>query len=239
MELESADLAYSDGDTGCNGFYYHPAETQGPLPAVLICPAWDGLVQEVHDKAQQFARLGYVAVGVDVLGGGRTLQDFADMETEIGPFMADRSMLLQRLQAAVDAVHSLPIVDAERVAAAGYCFGGLCALDLARSGKGLRAAVSLHGGLLPNGLDDTPIDAHILVLHGHDDPMVPPDSVAAFQQEMTNRGADWQLVTYGNTLHAFTRPEANDPAMGVAYNALSDRRSWQAMSDFLGETLKA
>ncbi len=237
MKLESAELAYTDGETECRGFSYQPADQERPLPVVMVCPAWDGLVQEVHDKAQKLAQLGYLAIGVDVLGGGKTLQDFADMEGALGPFMADRAMLLRRLQAAVDAARKLPDADAANIAAVGYCFGGLCALDLARSGDGIVAAVSLHGGLATNDLGEGPISAHILVLHGHDDPMVPPEAVSAFQQEMTSRKADWQLVSYGNTMHAFTRPDANAPAMGVAYNALTDSRSWRAMSNFLAETL--
>lgn len=237
MKLEFSKVSYADGDIECQGFSYRPANPESPLPVVLVCPAWDGLVQEVHDKAQKLAQLGYLVIGVDVLGGGKTLHDFADMGGALGPFMEDRGMLLRRLQAAVEAAHKLPAADTSKIAAVGYCFGGLCALDLARSSDSLVAAVSLHGGLAPNDLSAKPITAHVLVLHGHDDPMVPPEAVIAFQREMTARKADWQLVSYGNTVHAFTRPGADDPTMGVAYNELTDKRSWQAMSNFLAETL--
>jgi len=232
-------LVYRDGDTECRGFLYRPDDGTTNHPVVLICPAWDGLVQEVHDKAKKLSAHGYITVGVDVLGGGKTLQDFAELESALGPFLQDRGMLLKRLQAAVNAAGQLEGADTSQLGVIGYCFGGLCALDLARSGTGVQAAVSLHGGLGSNGLGDSAIDAQVLVLHGHDDPMVPPEEVTAFAKEMTQRGADWQLVSYGNTMHAFSRPDANAPEMGIAYNALTDRRSWQAMCNFLEETLRS
>lgn len=238
MALTTTTLDYRDGETVCRGFYTRPADAAGPLPVLLLCPAWDGLVQEVHDKAEKFAAEGYLVVGVDVLGEGRTLRDMAELEPALTPFMQDRAMLLRRLQAAVSAAQALPAADPGRMAAVGYCFGGLCALDLARSGgEAIRAAVSFHGGLAPNGLGDQPIGAHVLVLHGRDDPLVPADQLAAFEQEMTERQADWQVVTYGHTAHAFTRPDANYPAGGILYNPVADRRSWQAATRFLGEVL--
>ena len=236
-----APLIYRDGDTECHGFAYHPDNENQSNPVVLICPAWDGLVQEVHDKAKRLCAQGYIVVGVDVLGGGKTLHDFAELESALGPFLQDRAMLLQRLQAAVNAAGQIEGADPSRMGVIGYCFGGLCALDLARSGNGIQAVVSLHGGLNSNDLGNVnvTIEAHVLVLHGHDDPMVPPEQVTAFAQEMTHRSADWQLISYGNTVHGFSRPDANAPEMGIAYNALTDRRSWQAMSNFLEETLQA
>ena len=238
MATESKVLEYLDGDTLCRGFYRRPTGAGGPLPLVLLCPAWDGLVQELHDKAAKFAAQGYIAVGVDVLGGGRTLHDMADLEPALTPFMLDRAMLLRRLLAAVEAAKTIEGADPGRIAAVGYCFGGLCALDLARSGgSAIRAAVSFHGGLASNGLGDEPVSAHILVLHGRDDPLVPPEQVAAFEQEMTERKADWQLVSYGHTAHAFTRPDANYPAGGIMYSPLADRRSWEAAIRFLAEVL--
>ena len=214
MTKQAKTLEYLDGGTLCKGFYYTPEGVTGPLPVVLICPAWDGLVQEVHDKATKLAREGYIA------------------------FMTDRTMLLRRLQAAVCAAKTIPNANLSRIGAIGYCFGGLCALDLARSGNAdIKAVVSFHGALLGNDLGDGAIHAHILVLHGHDDPLVPPQVVSDFQQEMTRRQADWQLVSYGHTVHAFTRPGANLPQAGAVYNASADLRSWQAMQTFFAEVL--
>ena len=112
-------------------------------------------------------------------------------------------------------------------------------MDLARSGHpDIRAAASFHGGLAPNGLfQKGPITASLLVMHGHDDPLVPPDQVSAFQEEITEREADWQFIAYGHTVHAFTRPAANNPDFGAVYNAAADRRSWQSLLNFLEEVL--
>jgi dienelactone hydrolase len=117
----------------------------------------------------------------------------------------------------------------------GYCFGGLCALDLARSGADIRGAVSFHGLFVPPGLPKQPIKARVLALHGYADPMVPPQQVLDFATEMTEAKVDWQLHAYGGVLHAFTVPEANDLNLGALYDARAARRSWQAMVDFYAE----
>ena len=126
----------------------------------------------------------------------------------------------------------------EPVAAMGFCFGGLCVLDLARSRSNIAGVVSLHGLLMPaDNLPAPEISAKVLVLHGYDDPMVPPDQVVSFATEMTNAGCDWQLHAYGQTLHAFTNPEANDPDFGTVYSATASRRAYGALDDFLAEVL--
>jgi dienelactone hydrolase len=121
----------------------------------------------------------------------------------------------------------------------GYCFGGTAVLDLARAGgEELKGVVSFHGGLEGNTLDNPKkLNVKILVLHGDDDPLVPPEQVAAFKAEMTAKQVDWQLHAYSHTVHAFTRPAANDPAFGAVYNPVADRRSWQAMLNFFDEVL--
>jgi dienelactone hydrolase len=127
-------------------------------------------------------------------------------------------------------------VDDSKIAAMGFCFGGLCVLDLARTGVDIKGVVSFHGllGALANAKGNK-IKAKILALHGRDDPMGLPEQVLAFQEEMTLAGADWQFVTYGHTVHAFTNPVANDPGFGTVYQADADRRSWQAMQNFFAE----
>lgn len=231
-------IDYHDEETLCKGVYYRPDDSAGPLPVVLIVHAWDGLVQEVHEKAQRLAEEGYIAFGVDVFGNGTMLTDMAQLGPTIEPLMTDRRVLLRRLQAAVDAVQSIDNADTHRVAVMGYCFGGLCALDLARGGSAqIKAAVSFHGALLPSGIaSQGEISAKILVLHGQADPLVPPEQVAAFMTEMTDKNADWQLHAYGNnTVHAFTRAEANDAEFGTVYDEVADRRSWQSMLNILQE----
>ncbi len=148
------------------------------------------------------------------------------------------ALLQGRLHAALAAARADAAVDGERVAAMGFCFGGLCVLDLARSGADVRGVVSFHGLLRkPGNTDDRRIAAKVLVLHGHDDPMVLPADVLAFEQEMTAAGADWQVHAYGHTLHAFTNPEANDPSSGLKFNANANRRSWRSLVNFLEEVL--
>ena len=145
-------------------------------------------------------------------------------------------MLQKRMQAALYAVKLLPWVDDSKVAAIGFCFGGLCSLDLARTGADLKGVISFHGLLgAPGNTQENAIKAKILALHGHDDPLAPVDQVIAFEQEMTKAGADWQLHTFGNTMHAFTNPLANDPDWGMVYQPDADRRSWLAMENFLTE----
>jgi len=230
-------LDYAAGDVTCKGVYYTPDNAEGALPVVLVCHAWDGLLQEVHDKAQKLAEEGYIAFAIDIYGEGKTESDISQLEATLGPYMADRALLLSRMQAAVDAAKTIEGADTRRIAAIGYCFGGTAVLDLARGPHvGVSAVVSFHGGLAGNTLAaQHPIETKVLVLHGEDDPLVPPEQVAQFKAEMDERSADWQLFSYSNTLHAFTRPEANSPDFGAMYNAATDRRSWQAMRTFLDE----
>jgi len=152
------------------------------------------------------------------------------------PFMDNRQMLQKRMHSALNAVKLMPWVDDRKIAAIGFCFGGLCSLDLARTGADLKGVVSFHGLLsAPGNNQNNAIKAKILALHGHDDPMVPVEQVIAFEQEMTKAGADWQLHTYGHTMHAFTNPVANNPDFGTVYQPDADRRSWLAMENFLTE----
>ena len=239
MSVTQTALDYFDGDTLCKGVVYAPDNSTSPLPVVLVIHAWDGLVQEVHDKAQRLAQAGYIAFGIDVYGGGKTLTDMSQMMPTFEPFMTDRRVLLQRLMAAVDAAKTIANADTHRIAAMGYCFGGLCVLDLARGASAdIKAVVSFHGSLLANGIDSSdPITAKLLVLHGNDDPLIPPEQVQSFITEMDGRKADWEFTAYSGTVHAFTRPDANDPEMGAMYNEAVDRRSWKAMLNFFADVL--
>ncbi|MDE0931900.1 MAG: dienelactone hydrolase family protein [Halioglobus sp.] len=232
-------LEYSAADILCKGVYFTPTQADGLLPVVLVCHAWDGLNDEVRDKAAKLADAGYIAFALDVLGEGKTMTDMADLIPTLTPFFENRAMLLERLEAGVNAAKAIPGADLSRIGAMGYCFGGTAVLDLARAGSGnIKGVVSFHGGLQGNALNGPKtLSAKILVLHGEDDPLVPSEEVAAFKGEMTDKQADWQLHAYGQTVHAFTRPEANDPAFGAVYNRSADARSWQAMLNFFEEVL--
>jgi dienelactone hydrolase len=152
-------------------------------------------------------------------------------------YMADRKLLRERANAGLEALKARDNVDAAHIAAIGYCFGGTTVLELARSGADVAGVVSFHGGLTtPNPDDAKQIKGKVLVLHGADDPFVKPPDVAAFQDEMRKANVDWQMVFYANSVHSFTNPAAgNDNSKGVAYNAKSDARSWDAMKTFFHE----
>lgn len=239
MTITETALEYRDGDTLCKGVYFKPAQATGLLPTVLVAHAWDGLNDEVRSKALRLAEAGYLAFAIDVLGNGKVMTDFADLRPTLTPFLSDRAMLTRRVRAAAAAAKTIPGADLARMGAMGYCFGGTALLDLARAGgDGIKAVVSFHGGLQGNTLDNPKtLNVKMLILHGDDDPLVPPDLVAAFKAEMNAKQVDWQLHAYSHTVHAFTRPAANDSAFGTVYNAAADRRSWQAMLNFFEETL--
>ncbi len=236
MAIISNTINYLDGDTLLEGFFAYDDSFSGRRPAVLISPTWCGRDAFVDAKAKQLAELGYVAFALDMYGQG-TVGNTAEENTQLmQPFMADRKLLQQRIHAALYAVKLLPWVDDSKVAAIGFCFGGLCVLDLARMGANVQGVVSFHG--LLNASDqaaDKPVIAKVLALHGHDDPMVSTEQFNAFTQEMTDLKVDWQLHSYGHTVHAFTNPQANSPDFGMVYNEVAAKRAWQSMQNFLEE----
>lgn len=238
MAIVTNTVAYLDGDVVLEAFFAYDDTVSGRRPAILINHAWGGRDQFVADKAVKLAELGYLGFALDMYGKGILGYGPEENARLMQPFIDDRKMLVKRVEAALAAVKLMPWVDDSRIAAIGFCFGGLCVLDLARSGVDIRGVVSFHGLLFPpNSSANTRIKAKVLALHGHDDPMVPVEQVVAFEQEMTRNGAEWQLHSYGNTLHAFTNPAANNPDFGTVYQKDADRRSWQSMRNFLEEVL--
>ena len=231
-------IEYRDGDALLEGFFCYDESMPGPRPAVIINHTWGGRDEFVERKARRLAWQGYACFALDNFGKGKRGATPEECAALIAPFMQDRRMLLARLQAGLTTVKSLPIVDARRVAALGFCFGGLCALDLARGDADIRGAVSFHGMLKPSGFTELKIRARVLMLHGYDDPLAPPEDVLAVAKEFTAAGADWQLHAYGQTAHAFTNPRAQNRAGGMQYDEAADRRSWHAMEEFLAEVLK-
>ena len=233
-------FSYSDADTECEGFIALPPGP-GPHPAVLIAHNWAGQTEADNGIAGRLAVLGYVSIAIDVYGKGRRGDLQGDNSALMAPWMADRGALRTRLLAAVAAAVAHPMVDDSQIAVIGYCFGGLCALDVARSASpDIKAVVSFHGVYPPPDLGvQPPIGAKVLILHGWDDPMAPPGATVALAHELNEAGADWQLHAYGRTMHAFTFEGANNPAGGIQYNGTAARRSWQAMTSFLAEAFAA
>jgi len=230
-------LEYRDGGLVCRGYLATPDGTDR-RPAVLIAHEAPGLDDHPKRRAQMLAELGYVALALDMYGGGRTVSGEETMKA-MGALRENPATLRGRARAALDAMAKLPRVDAQRLGAMGYCFGGLVVLELARSGAPLKAIVSFHGILETK----TPADAKnvkgkILVCTGADDPLVPPEQVLGFQKEMSEAKIDWQVVTYGGAKHAFTNRDADKVGRpALAYNKSADDRSWEAMRDFFKETL--
>ncbi|MBP8924669.1 MAG: dienelactone hydrolase family protein [Pseudomonadales bacterium] len=227
-------IDYEHAGQTLQGFLARPDGTD-TVPGILIAHAWGGRDEFVLDKARTLAGLGYAAFALDVYGKGILGSGPEQNSQLMTPLLADRALLRDRLAAGLDCLRAQPGIDTGRIAVMGYCFGGLCALDLARSGADIRGAVSLHGLFVPPGLEPRPIKAHILALHGYADPMVPPQQVVEFGQEMSDAGVDWQLHAYGGVLHAFTVPEANDLKLGTLYDARAERRAWRTLLDFYEE----
>lgn len=229
-------IEYQSGDIQLEGYYAANSESTEKRPAVIVIHDWSGKNEFACQKADKLAELGYVGFALDMYGKGKTGSTKEEKSALIQPLLENRNLIRQRALAAFDTVKQLPNVDANKISAIGFCFGGLCVLDLARSGANIAGVISFHGLLnAPQNLDSKPIKSKILVLHGYDDPMVPPTEVLKFANEMTTAKADWQIYMYGNTMHAFTNPQANDPGFGTVYNTNADSRSWQAMLNFFSE----
>ena len=174
---------------------------------------------------------------MDIYGQGRRSDTYEGAGKLAGEFKNDRLLTRRRGDAALEVLRAQPQVDTNRLAAIGYCFGGMCVLEFARGGAPLVGVVSFHGSL------DTPIPAQpgaihakVLICHGAADPFVPATDVAAIEQELTAAGADWQLIKYSGAVHSFTSPRAgDDPTKGAAYNPAADHRSWKLMLQFFDE----
>jgi len=207
-------------------------------PGVIICHAWAGRDKFVEEVACKLASLGYVGVAIDVYGKGIIGTNKNENMLLMQPLLDDRLELQGRLHAGLLAAERLEFITKNKMAAIGYCFGGMCALDLARMGTNLNGAISVHGFFNPpNNLKNYIITTKILALHGYLDPMVSADQIKQFMLELTNAKADWQFINYGNAMHAFTNPAVNDPDFGTVYNQLADKRSWHHISQFLSECL--
>jgi len=236
MAIRNRVVDYGDGDVVLEGLLAWDDAVEGPRPGILVSHAWGGRSKLEDGKANALARLGYAAFALDLYGKGVRGAGPEENAALMRPLLEDRAMLQQRMLVSLDAMREQDAVDANKVAAIGFCFGGLCVLDIARSGADLAGVVSFHGLFAaPGNTEGNAIKARVLVLHGWDDPMATPDDVLALSKELTSMGADWQLHAYGNTMHAFTNPDANDTQMGTVYDAAADRRSFRSMQNFLEE----
>ena len=207
-----------------------------PRPTVMLIPTVMGVSDLEIGFGKQLVELGFNAFVADLFGKKFRGSPRDTMFGEMNRLKDNRAALRRRLLAVLEQARALAEVDQGKIVVAGYCFGGLCALDVARSGADFAAAVSFHGLFDPPGLPAERIKAKVLAFHGWDDPMVPPDKVVALGQELTEAGADWQIHAYGNVAHGFTNPNAASLQIdGVRYNALAAERSWTSFINLLEE----
>lgn len=235
--LKTLELEYQAGEVLAKAYVSYDDNFSQLKPAVIIAHDWAGRGEFSCQKARQLAEQGYVGFALDMYGNAKVASGREEKSALLNPLKANRKELLTRVTAAYQAVQQLDFVDKNKIAAIGYCFGGMCVLDLARSGATVNGVVSFHGILTPPPEQSSSfsINSKILVLHGYDDVLVPPQQVLDFSEEMNSCGANWQLYTYGCTAHSFTNPEANDDELGLHYSAEADRRSRQAAELFFTE----
>ncbi len=240
MAINTRNIEYRHGDDVFEGTFACNDDGGHPRPGILIAHTVRGRTDFEEAKAFQLAEAGYAAMALDVYGRNNLGSDLEKCRELMGDLRADRPLLQQRLLVALKALRDQPEVDAFRIAAIGFCFGGLCVLDIARTGEDIAGVVSFHGLFVPPGnTDGNRITAKVLVLHGWDDPLAKPDEAVALAAELSAAGADWQMHAYGNVLHAFTNPAADASTGVTVYNADADRRSWAAMHDFLSELFES
>lgn len=238
-------VAYSHGGVKLEGFLaYDDAKTgRVKTPGVLIVPEWWGVNDYVKNRARQIAELGFVAFVADMYGAGVTTTD-PKRAGELASQFYGKPLMAERARAGLDQLLQQKSVDAERVAAIGYCFGGATVQALAYSGAPLVGIVSFHGSLLPASAEAASANrARFLICHGAIDPFVKEEDVDKFLASLNEGDFDYQFLVYSNALHAFTNPNADQAAAdgltGVGYNAEADRRSWVHMKVFFDELFAA
>jgi dienelactone hydrolase len=235
MKTQTVD--YHHGDTVLEGYLAYDDSARDKRPGILVVPDFAGLNAFARKRCDMLADLGYVAFAADVYGKSVRPTGHQEALQEARKYRSDRALLRARLAAGLDVLRRTQTVDASRIGVVGYCFGGMAALELARSGADVSGTICFHGNLdTPNPQDAKNIRGAILVLNGAADPMVPPDTITAFEKEMREANVDWQFVNYGGALHAYTTWDVEtDLAKGVGYDEKTDRRSWIAMHEFFKE----
>jgi dienelactone hydrolase len=240
--MHSQSVKYqADGLDMDSELFYEPGADR--RPAVLVFPEIFGLGEHALARARRLCSLGYVAMACDLHGARRVFDDKHTDEVMMlmQPIRKDVARIRARAQGALDALSARAEVDPARIGAIGFCFGGTVALELARAGAPIVGVVGFHSGLATVAPQDARnIRAKILVCIGADDPGIPPEQRAAFEQEMRAAQVDWQLVLYGGVVHSFTNPEADRRGrlQFQRYDARADARSWQQMCAFLEEIFR-
>lgn len=232
-------VSYKDGEQKLNGFAIAPEKKSKTNPGILILPAWKGIDDHSKEVAQNLSKLGYFAFVADIYGEGNYPKDAKEAGEKSGFYKSNFKEYQKRIRLALEQLIKAG-ANAENIVVIGYCFGGTGALEAVRGELNVKGAVSFHGGLgKDSARPNNKIEPKVLVLHGADDKFVPQKDIDAFQNEMREGNADWQMIYYADAVHAFTEKSAgNDNSKGVAYNEKADRRSWQHLLLFLKEVLQ-
>lgn len=238
--LQEKTVDYQAGDTKLKGYLAWDDAVAGKRPGVLVVHEWWGLNDYAKRRARMLAELGYTAMAVDMYGDGKNTEHPAEAKGWMQAVLDGAGLAKQRFLAAKTLLEQQPTVDAGKIAAIGYCFGGATVLEMARSGMDLAAVASFHGNLVTQ----TPaakgaVKARVLVLNGADDGFVTPESIAAFKKEMAAAGAKYRFVNYPGAKHGFSNPDADRLGQAanlpIAYHAETDRKSWDAMKALFRE----
>jgi dienelactone hydrolase len=237
-------VAYEHGGVKLEGYLAYDDEkatTSHRAPGVLVVPEWWGLTEYPKSRAEQLAKLGYVAFATDMYGAGVVTSDAKKAGELAGQFYG-KPLMAERARAGLDQLLGTGLVDASRVAAIGYCFGGATVQALAFSGAPLAGIVSFHGSPVPPSAEAAAkTKAKLLICHGAVDPFIKKEELDAFKKALDDGKLDYQFISYSGAIHAFTNPKADEIAKsaglvgGIGYNAAADQRSWAHMRGFFAE----
>lgn len=235
--LKSQNIVYKKGTETFEGVLFTPDSVQGKAPGILMVANWMGLTAETKKQAERFTKLGYVVFAADIYGQGKNPKSVDEAGKLAGKYKGDRKLFRENLILGFNELKKQTMVDPQKLAAVGYCFGGTGVIELARAGADLKGVLSFHGGLdSPTPADGKNIKAQVIAFHGADDPYVKAEDLAAFEQELRDGKVDWQLVKFGKTVHSFTDKGAGtDNSKGAAYSENADQRSFADAELFLKE----
>jgi dienelactone hydrolase len=240
--VKEENISYSGDNTNMKGFVAFDSSSDAKRPAVLIIPEWWGLNEYPKMRARELAKLGYIAMAMDMYGEGLVTDSPSTAGKLATPFYSNPQKALTRIEAALAALKNFPQADTGKIAAIGYCFGGGMVLNAARLGEPLKGVVSFHGSLVGTPANKDLLKAKVLVCHGADDPFVPKEEVDKFKKQMDSIKADYTFNAYPGAVHAFTNPNATEAGkkwnIPIAYNAAADSASWNDMKAFFDRIFK-
>lgn len=234
--IKEEPVSYTVGNQTFDGYVAYDAGSTARRPVVLVVPEWWGLTDYPRMRARQLAAMGYLAMAVDMYGGGKTAANPEEAQNLATPLYQNPQAAQARLDAALAKARTMPQADTTKAAAIGYCFGGSMVLNAAKLGSNFKGVVSFHGGLEGVPPQKEKLHAQVLVCHGGADNFVPETQVAAFKKSMDSVGANYTFKVYPNATHAFTNPDADNKAaqfkMPIRYNGAADTASWKDMQSF-------